>query len=201
MAKTKSNVGFAMISNDLARCGKLTPKAMVTFVCLKSHAGTSNRTWPSHKKLALETNQSVSAVKEALKELKEVGLVSWKGRIRESDGRQTSNNYSIHDSPNVIARLSATTPQSSENHQVEEPLEEKQLNSSSKGRAKVRNVPSKERPATQKQLDLLSNIYIELGTDLESNLTFDQREDLSMYDADSLINELKRAKWKEEAYG
>jgi hypothetical protein len=126
--------------------------------------------------------------------------VSWKGRIRPSDGRQTSNNYVLHDNEVVLGRLLTPTHQSAETYQVEEPLEEELLNSSSKGRARVRNSPSEEKPATGKQIELLSRLFEELNTDIDSNLTLEERYNLSRYDADLLINELKSVKWKEEAY-
>jgi hypothetical protein len=80
-------------------------------------------------------------------------------------------------------------------------LEEQLLNSSSKGRARVRNVPTDAKPATEKQLNLLENLFEELNTDFESNLTAEERDYLSRYDADVLINELKTVKWKEDLYG
>lgn len=201
MSKKQSQTGFAMIPNSLARCGKLTPKAMVIFLCLKSHAGTSNRTWLNHKTISRESNISLSAVKTGLKELRDLGLVTWKGQIRLSDGRQTSNKYFLRDDQTVLSSLYTPTHQFSESYQIEEPIEEKLLNSSSKGRARVRNVPSKEMPATDKQFELLSTLFEELGSDLESNLDSEEIDQLSRYDADVLINELKTEKWKEEAYG
>ncbi len=193
--------GFAMIPNTLARCGKLTPKAMAIFLCLKSHAGTSNRTWLNHKTISRESNVSLSAVKTGLKELRSLGLVTWKGQVRKSDGRQTSNNYVLRDDQTVLTSLLTPTHQLLESHQVEEPIEEKLLNSSSKGRARVRNVPSKEIPASDKQLELLSTLFEELGSDLEANLNTQDIDQLSRYEADVLINELKTEKWKEERYG
>lgn len=124
MAKTKGGEGFAMIPNSLARCGLLTPKAMSLYLCLKSHAGTSNRTWLSHKTIATESNNSQSAVKTGLNELRELGLVTWKGRRWPIDGRQTSNDYVLKDPSGVLVRLSKATPQPSEDHQEEQPLEE-----------------------------------------------------------------------------
>lgn len=201
MAKNQTQNGFAMIPNLLARCGKLTPKAMAIYLCLKSHAGTSNRTWLNHKTIAREANVSLSTVKTGLNELRGLGLVSWKGRVRPTDGRQTSNNYVLHDSEVVLGRLFTTTHQSVESYQVEELFEEKILNSSSQGRARVRNSPSEDKPATAKQLELLSKLFEELNTDMDSNLTFEERCNLSRLDADLLIKELKTEKWKDEHYG
>lgn len=201
MAGNKKQNGFAMIPNALARCGKLTPKAMAIYVCLKSHAGSTNRTWLTHKSIAREANVSPSSVKTGLNELRDLGLVTWKARVRPTDGRQTSNNYALHDNEGVLGRLFTTTHQPAENYQVEEPVEEEQLNSSSKGRARVRNSPSDEKPATDKQLELISQIFEELGSDFDSNLSVDERNNLSRSDADVLINELKAMKWKEELYG
>lgn len=201
MAKTRGGEGFAMIPNSLERCGLLTPKAMSLYLCLKSHAGTSNRTWLSHKTIATESNNSQSAVKTGLNELRELGLVTWKGRLRPTDGRQTSNDYVLKDPSGVLVRLSKATPQPSEDYQEEQPLEEQLLNSSSKGRARVRNVPTDAKPATEKQLNLLEDLFEELNTDFESNLTAEERDYLSRYDADVLINELKTVKWKEDLYG
>lgn len=193
--------GFSMLPNALSRCGKLTPKAMSIFVCLKSHAGTSNRTWLSHNTIARESRNSPSAVKTGLNELKQLGLVTWKGRIRPTDGGQTSNVYHLHDTREVLAGLLATTPQSVGDYQVEEPIEEKLLNSSSKGRALVRNVPSKDKPATETQLRLLKTLCEELSLDFSDHLTDAERDNLSRYDADVLFKELKAEKFKREHYG
>lgn len=83
----------------------VSQKALAVYVALKSRAGVNGRAWPSHQGLAKDTKLSVSAVKGALNELRESGLVSWKGRIRNSDGRQTSNDYKIHDDDASLARL------------------------------------------------------------------------------------------------
>ena len=193
--------GFTMLPNALSRCGKLTPKAMSIFVCLKSHAGTSNRTWLSHNTIAKESRNSPSAVKTGLIELKQLGLVTWKGRIRPTDGGQTSNMYHLHDTREVLARLFTTTPQSLDDYQVEEPIEEKLLNSSSKGRAIVRNVPSKDKPATDTQIRLLKSLCEELSLDFGDHITASERDKLSRYDADVLFKELKAEKYKREYYG
>jgi hypothetical protein len=188
--------GFSMMPNALSRCGKLTPKAMAIFVCLKSHAGTSNRTWLSHRTIAFESGNSPSAVKTGLQELKQLGLVTWKGRIRSTDGGQTSNMYHLHDTREVLGRLYQPSPQSFEDYQEEKPNEEKLLNSSSKGRAKVRNIPSREKPATEAQIALLSSLFDELSLNSSDHFTEKERENLSRYEADELIKELKIEKYR-----
>lgn len=193
--------GFSMMPNALSRCGKLTPKAMAIFICLKSHAGTTNRTWLSHSTIALESRNSPSAVKTGLNELKQLGLVTWKGRIRPTDGAQTSNMYYLHDTREVLARLLTTTPQSFEDYQVEQPIEEKLLNTSSKGRVIVRNVPSKDKPATDTQIRLLKSLCEELSLDFGDHITASELDNLSRYDADLLFKELKAEKFKREHYG
>jgi hypothetical protein len=200
MTGKQSRAGFAMIPNSLARCGKLTPKAMAVYLCLKSHAGTSNRTWLAHKTISKESNVSETAVKSALRELNSLGLVTWKKRIRPTDGRQTTNDYLLHDSDSILGRLFPPGPQASETYQVEEPIEEELLNSSSKGRARVRNIPSADKPASDKQIELLRSLFIELNSDLESNIKTEELDRMSCLAADEWINELKREKWKAEHF-
>jgi hypothetical protein len=100
-----------------------------------------------------------------------------------------------------MGSLYRTAPQPPENYQEEEPLEEQLLNSSSKGRAKVRNVPSHEKPASNKQLELITVLFEEIDSDIAADLTAAAQEDLSRYDADNLIRELKVLKWRQELYG
>ena len=106
----KRQSGFAMIPNVIARSGRLNPNSLAVYVCLKSHAGTTNKTWVSHKTISKEIKLSVSAVKTALNQLKEVGLIDWQGRIRPTDGRQTSNDYRIFDSERHLGRHFLAAP-------------------------------------------------------------------------------------------
>jgi biotin operon repressor len=197
----KRQDGFAMIPNVIARSGKLTPNALAVYVCLKSHAGTTNKTWVSHKTISKETKMSVSAVKTALKQLKEVGLIDWKGRTRPSDGRQTSNDYRILDGERHLARLFPTTPQSSESYQVEESLQEETLNTPFPKRGPKRNQPSDQEPATIRQSQLIRQLFIEQPNYLGTEPTIQEFDQMSKADADYLINEIKVSKWKEEIYG
>jgi hypothetical protein len=202
----KRQDGFAMIPNVIARSGKLTPNALAVYVCLKSHAGTTNKTWVSHKTISKETKVSVSAVKTALKQLKEVGLIDWKGRTRPSDGRQTSNDYRILDSERHLGRLFPTTPQSSKSYQEEEPIEEesieeKPLNTPFPKRGRKRNQPSDQEPATAKQFELIRELFIEQPNFLGTEPTIQEFDQMSKADADYLINEIKVSKWKEQMYG
>ena len=202
----KRQNGFAMIPNVIARSGRLNPNSLAVYVCLKSHAGTTNKTWVSHKTISKETKISVSAVKTALKQLKEVGLIDWKRRIRPTDGRQTSNDYRIFDSERHLGRLFPTTPQSSKSYQEEEPIEEesieeKPLNTPFPKRGRKRNQPSDQEPATAKQFELISQLFIEHPDFLGTEPTIQEFDQMSKADADYLINEIKVSKWKEEMYG
>jgi biotin operon repressor len=202
----KRQDGFAMIPNVIARSGKLTPNSLAVYVCLKSHAGTTNKTWVSHKTISKETKISVSAVKTALKQLKEVGLIDWKGRTRPSDGRRTSNDYRILDSERHLGRLFPTTPQSSKSYQEEEPIEEesideKPLNTPFPKLGRKRNQPSDQEPATAKQFELIRELFIEQPNYLGTEPTIQEFDQMSKADADYLINEIKVSKWKEEMYG
>ncbi len=123
----KRQSGFAMIPNVIARSGRLNPNSLAVYVCLKSHAGTTNKTWVSHKTISKEIKLSVSAVKTALNQLKDVGLIDWQGRIRPTDGGMTSNDYRIFDSERHLARHFLAAPQSSKSYQEEEPIEEESI--------------------------------------------------------------------------
>jgi hypothetical protein len=200
-ATKKRREGFAMVPNRIARCGALTPKAMVVYLCLKSHAGTSGRTWLGHTTISKESHLSKSAVKAGLNELRILGLVSWKGRIRDSDGRQTTNDYRIHDSDAHLRSLFPTDPQSSGVHQVEEPSKEELLNSSFKKRARVRNEGRDDMPATSKQVTLIQILETELGTSEWQMTSHDILSQKSRREANELIQELKINKYKKELYG
>jgi len=202
----KRHDGFAMIPNVIARSGRLNPNSLAVYVCLKSHAGTTNKTWVSHKTISKEIKLSVSAVKTALKQLREVGLIDWKGRIRPTDGRQTSNDYRILDSERHLGRLFPTTPQSSKSYQEEEPIEEesieeKPLNSPFPKRGRKRNQPSDQEPATAKQFELIRELFIEHPGYIGTEPTIQEFDQMSKADADYLITEIKVSKWKEEMYG
>ncbi|WP_415274222.1 helix-turn-helix domain-containing protein [Aquiluna sp. Uisw_065] len=197
----KRQDGFAMIPNVIARSGRLNPNALAVYVCLKSHAGTTNKTWVSHKTISKEVKLSVSAVKTALKQLKEVGLIDWKGRIRPTDGRQTSNDYQILDSERRLARLFPTTPQSSGSYQEEQSIEEESLNTPLSKRGRKRNQPSDQEPATAKQFELIRELFIEHPGYIGTEPTIQEFDQMSKADADYLINEMKVSKWKEEMYG
>lgn len=190
-----------MIPNVIARSGRLSPYAVAVFVCLKSHAGTTSRTWVSHKTISKETKISISRVKTALQELREFGLIDWKGRIRQSDGRQTSNDYRILDGEKRLARLFMASPKPLDGYQEEESLEEESLNTSFVKRGRKRNLPSDRDPATERQFHLIRELFLEtpdfLGTE-PSNHEFMQ---MSKADADLLINDIKQWKWKEDMYG
>jgi hypothetical protein len=202
----KRQNGFAMIPNVIARSGRLNPNALAAYVCLKSHAGTTDKTWVSHKTISKEIKLSVSAVKTALKQLREVGLIDWKGRTRPSDGRQTSNDYRVLDSERHLGRLFPTAPQSSKSYQEEElieeeSIEEKPLNTPFPKRGRKRNHPSDQEPATAKQFELIKELFIEQPDFLGTEPTTKEFERMSKADADYLINEIKVSKWKEEMYG
>jgi hypothetical protein len=202
MSSTKKRrEGFAMVPNRIARCGALTPKAMVVYLCLKSHAGTSGRTWLGHTTISKESHLSKSAVKAGLNELRVLGLVSWKGRIRDSDGRQTTNDYRIHDSDAQLRSLFPTDPQSSHVHQVEEPSKEELLNSSFGKRARVRNEGRDDMPATSKQVSLIQILETELGIPEWRMSSHDHLSQKSRREANDLIQELKIDKYKRELYG
>lgn len=200
-ATKKRREGFAMVPNRIARCGALTPKAMVVYLCLKSHAGTSGRTWLGHTTISKESHLSKSAVKAGLNELRILGLVSWKGRIRDSDGRQTTNDYRIHDSDAHLRSLFPTDPQSSGVHQVEEPSKEELLNSSFQKRARVRNEGRDDMPATSKQISLIQILETELGVSEWQLTSHDSLSQKSRREADEFIQELKIDKYKKELYG
>ena len=74
----------------------LSRAAFSVFVALRKRLGVNAYAFPSHKTIAKDTNCSVSTVKRALKELREIGLVSW-ARCTETTEygkqRQTSNHY------------------------------------------------------------------------------------------------------------
>jgi hypothetical protein len=61
---------------------------------------------PSHHDIAQGTGFGVTTVRKALEELREAGLVTWKGRARDRDRGRTSNAYYL--TPTVGGRTDLT---------------------------------------------------------------------------------------------
>lgn len=89
---------FAMIPNWMVRDTTISGHAKLVYMALTSRTSRNNASWPSHALIAKECGVSVTTVKNALAELRELGLVTWSKRVRD-DGGATSNMYYIRTTP------------------------------------------------------------------------------------------------------
>ena len=87
-----SMIPEAMIYSDLSG------NAIKIFAALLRRGSTPENCYPGHKGLSKLCHMSISTVRRAIDELVAAGWVSIKERF-DSDGRQTSNGYWLHDSP------------------------------------------------------------------------------------------------------
>jgi len=90
--------GFAVVPRWLVEDTTISGAAKLTYLALSSRIDRQNIAWPSHKRLAAETGTSVSTVQRALRELQDLGVVTWRPRMRDDSG-QTSNEYRLTSSP------------------------------------------------------------------------------------------------------
>ena len=71
-------------------------------VALANHADAEGRCFPSQKRLAFMTGQSVRAVRDHLAALEEAGLITRVETRRESDGGRTSDTIFLNAPPDVL---------------------------------------------------------------------------------------------------
>lgn len=86
--------GFAPVPNWIVRDTSISGNAKLVYMCLISRANRNQQTWPSHALIAKEAKVSVSSVKTALVELRELGVVTW-SQQRRNDGGLSSNMYRV----------------------------------------------------------------------------------------------------------
>lgn len=86
--------GFASIPRWLQRSQAVSWRAKLVYLALSSRVGETGAAWPSHATIAAESSCSVTSVKRALAELRDLGVVSWSGRTRDDAGA-TSNVYRL----------------------------------------------------------------------------------------------------------
>ena len=71
-------------------------------VALANHADAEGRCFPSQKRLAFMTGQSIRAVRDHLAALEEAGLITRVETRRESDGGRTSDTIFLNAPPDVL---------------------------------------------------------------------------------------------------
>jgi hypothetical protein len=76
----------------------LAPAAKVVLLALADYADDEWRAWPSMKTMADKTSLSERAVRNNIRGLEDVGLISTEVRSR-TNGSQTSNEYTLHGMP------------------------------------------------------------------------------------------------------
>lgn len=88
----KGGDGFGMIPRHLR--GHLTAIELAVYVALSWRLDEQGCAYPSHKTLADEAGTSVASARRALETLRDLGLVTWEGRL-DPAGDKTSNLYRI----------------------------------------------------------------------------------------------------------
>lgn len=86
--------GWTAIPNWIARDPRVSTNAKAVYMALSSRLGREGVVIPKHSTIAAEMGMSVSTVRRALRELRELGVLSWEPQHRE-DGSQSSNAYAI----------------------------------------------------------------------------------------------------------
>lgn len=87
--------GFTMAPNWLVRDQSIPARTKMVFVVLASHIGKNGTWWMTHQQISDEcgVGVSVSSVQRSLRELRDMGLVTWETRL---DGMGiTANRYHL----------------------------------------------------------------------------------------------------------
>lgn len=105
----KAVSGFAVIPRWIQRHESLSGEAKLVYIALTSRIDEDGKCNPGHKLLAKEASCSVSTVKRALEELRDLGVVSWTATRRDS-GARSSNSYTVLSSPPTKPRIAASDP-------------------------------------------------------------------------------------------
>lgn len=90
--------GWSAIPNWIVWDETISGRAKLIYMCLNSRVSRTGQAFPSQAKMAKESGMSVTSVKQALQELKALGVVRSEVRRRE-DGGQTSNIYHLSSMP------------------------------------------------------------------------------------------------------
>lgn len=88
----KKRKNFAQVANAIIRNKDLSDGAFRVFCELLSHRYNNGRVFPSHNTMAKDIGVDVRTIRNHIKQLKILGLVSWKKR-----GFSKSNEYIIND--------------------------------------------------------------------------------------------------------
>lgn len=89
------STGFAAIPNWIVRDKTITAHEKLVYMVLSSKIGDAGSWFTGHGEIAEEAGISVSSVQRALTQLKDRGIVSWKGRIDPESGARLGNAYRI----------------------------------------------------------------------------------------------------------
>ena len=86
--------GFATIPRAIQRDTGVSWKAKLVYLALSSRANKHLQCWPDLERVAEESSCSVASVQRALKELRDIGAITWVKRTRGVSGR-ASNLYTL----------------------------------------------------------------------------------------------------------
>lgn len=106
--------GFAAVPNWIVRDASFTSQEKLVYLVLASHIGQAGTWAMSHADIAAESGFGTTAVKNALKSLRERGLVDWENE-RANSNAKVSNRYRIQTSlpPSTPGALGRDTPMAS----------------------------------------------------------------------------------------
>lgn len=98
MSGTDRVEGFAIAPNWFVRDPGIASRTKVTYLVLASHTGRDGTWWISHRQIAEEAGVSESSVIRSLRDLRDMGLVTWDER-RTAKGDRVENLYRIAVTP------------------------------------------------------------------------------------------------------
>lgn len=103
---TPSTPGFAVVPNWMIRDTSVSIYAIAVYAALASHSGLGG-IHPSHETLAAEARCSARKVRDALDELRGLGVVA--SQRRQSRAGRTSNSYTLHPNGDAVPAHGAVT--------------------------------------------------------------------------------------------
>jgi len=190
--------GFGIIPNWLVRESKLSAYALLVYIALSGRTNKNGECWPSLRLLAKEARCSQSTARRAMKELQSVGIIQVTGRVRKSDGGQTSNIYRVligkGDNPVSDRHGPMFIEEAQEEDTDEQDVNEKLKSTLESGRVISH---SSTVTASEAQIRFLADCYILLHQELPDKYEYGQWEVMSSAQAHSDIHDY----WSEIEHG
>jgi len=198
MTNSTQAQGFGIIPNWLVRESDISAYALLTYIALSGRANKNGECWPSLRLVAREARCSQSTARRAIKELQRIGIIQVTGRVRKSDGGQTSNVYRVlvgrTNAPLSDGQGPAFTETPQEQDTSEQDISKKLKSTLTSGRVSSH---SSTVTASEAQIRFLADCFILLHQSLPDRHDYGQWEVMSSAQAHSDINEY----WSEIEHG